>query len=119
MTLLTAGITPDVIREMMPPYHLSADLLEGAVTIQPPPPPDASACWRHARLTRLVHEISVFMPADAAQAKLAAQIVVFRETADDTLGRANAPGLTVEQVCRMRRAAGRPCPSPVQQREGT
>ncbi len=45
------------------------------------------------------------MPADAAQAKLAAQIVVFRETADDTLDRANAPGLTVEQVCRVRRAA--------------
>jgi hypothetical protein len=104
MTLLTAGITPDVIREMMPPYHLSADLLEGAVTILPPPPPDASACWRHARLSRLVREISVLMPVDAAQAKLAAQIVV-RETADDTLGRANVPGLTVEQVCRVRRAA--------------
>jgi hypothetical protein len=53
----------------------------------------------------LVREISVLMPADAAQAKLAAQIVVFRETADDTLDRANAPGLTVEQVCRVRRAA--------------
>jgi hypothetical protein len=105
MTLLAAGITQTVIQEMMPPYHLDADLLEGAVTILPPPPPDASASWRQARLTRLVREISVLMPADAAQAKLAAQIVVFRETADDTLDRANAPGLTVEQVCRVRRAA--------------
>jgi hypothetical protein len=52
-----------------------------------------------------VREISVLMPADAAQAKLAAQIVVYRETADDTLDRANVPGLTVEQVCRVRRAA--------------
>jgi hypothetical protein len=105
MTLLAAGITQTVIQEMMPPYSLDADLLAGAVTILPSPPPDASASWRHARLTRLVREISVLMPADAAQAKLAAQIVVFRETADDTLDRANVPGLTVEQVCRVRRAA--------------
>jgi hypothetical protein len=105
MTLLSAGITQTVIQEMMPPYSLDADLLAGAVTILPPPPPDASASWRQARLTRLVREISVLMPADAAQAKLAAQIVVFRETADDTLDRANVPGLTVEQVCRVRRAA--------------
>jgi hypothetical protein len=105
MTLLAAGITQTVIQEMMPPYSLDADLLAGAVTILPPPPPDASASWRHARLTRLVREISVLMPADAAQAKLAAQIVVFRETADDTLDRANVAGLTVEQVCRVRRAA--------------
>jgi hypothetical protein len=105
MTLVAAGITQTVIQEMMPPYSLDADLLAGAVTILPPPPPDTSASWRQARLTRLVREISVLMPADAAQAKLAAQIVVFRETADDTLDRANAPGLTVEQVCRVRRAA--------------
>jgi hypothetical protein len=105
MTLLAAGITQTVIQEMMPPYSLNADLLAGAVTILPPPPPDASASWRQARLTRLVREISVLMPADAAQAKLAAQIVVYRETADDTLDRANVPGLTVEQVCRVRRAA--------------
>jgi hypothetical protein len=105
MTLLAAGITQPVIQEMMPPYSLDADLLAGAVTILPPPPPDASASWRQARLTRLVREISVLMPADAAQAKLAAQIVVYRETADDTLDRANVPGLTVEQVCRVRRAA--------------
>ena len=105
MTLLAAGITQTVIQEMMPPYSLDADLLAGAVTILPPPPPDASASWRQARLTRLVREISVLMPADAAQAKLAAQIVVYRETADDTLDRANVPGLTVEQVCRVRRAA--------------
>jgi hypothetical protein len=108
MTLLAAGITQTVIQEMMPPYSLDADLLAGAVTIlppPPPPPPDASASWRQARLTRLVREISVLMPADAAQAKLAAQIVVFRETADDTLDRANVPGLSVEQVCRVRRAA--------------
>jgi len=105
MTLLAAGITQTVIQEMMPPYSLDADLLAGAVSVLPSPPLDASASWRQARLTRLVREISVLMPADAAQAKLAAQIVVFRETADDTLDRANVPGLTVEQVCRVRRAA--------------
>jgi len=105
MTLLSAGITPDVIREMMPPYHLSADLLEGAVTALPPPPPDASARWRLARLTRLVQEIGGLMPADAPQARIAAQIVVIREATDDTLARSYAPALTVEQVCRLRRTA--------------
>jgi len=105
MTLLTAGITKEVMRDIMPPYSLDADLLARAIGILPPPPPDASESWRRARLTRLVCEISVLVPADAAQAKLAAEIVVFRETADDTLDRANRPGLTVEQVCRVRRAA--------------
>ena len=89
MSLLAAGITKDVIREIMPPYSLDPDLLAGAAGILPPPPPDASASWRQARLARLVREISVMVPADAAQAKLATQIVVFRETADDTLDRAN------------------------------
>ena len=105
MSLLAAGITKDVIRDIMPPYSFDPDLLAGAVGILPPPPPDASASWRQARLRRLVREISVLVPADATQAKLAVQLVVFRETADDTLGRANLPGLTVEQVCRVRRAA--------------
>lgn len=105
MTLLTAGITKEVIREAMPPYSLDADLLARAVTVLPPPPPDASASWRQARLRRVVREISVLVPADAAQAKLATQIVVLLETADDTLDRANMPGLTTEQVCRVRRAA--------------
>src|SRR6202034_3599715 len=102
--LATPRSTREAFSDMMPPYSLAHDLLAAAVTILPLPP-DTSESWRHARLTRLVREISVLMPADAVQAKLAAQIVVFRETADDTLDRANAPGLTVEQVCRVRRAA--------------
>ncbi len=105
MTLPSNGITADVIREMMPPYHLSADLLEGAAAALPPPPPDAPTRWRLARLTRLVHEVSVLMPADAAQARLAAQIVGIGEMTDDTFSRSNAAGLTVEQVCRVRRTA--------------
>jgi hypothetical protein len=52
-----------------------------------------------------VHEIAGFMPADAVQARLAAEIVMVREMMRDTFARSNAPGLTVEQVCRVRRAA--------------
>jgi hypothetical protein len=29
MSLPSSGITADVIRDIMPPYHLSADLLDG------------------------------------------------------------------------------------------
>ena len=105
MSLASAGITPDVIREMMPPYHLSDDLLAGTCTALPPPPAGAPASWRHARLSRLVQEIAGFMPADAPQARLAAQIVVIREVTDDTFARSHAPELTVEQVCRLRRTA--------------
>jgi hypothetical protein len=103
MPLPSNGITQDVIREMMPPYHLSTGLLEGAVTALPPP--DAPARWRHARLTRLAQGIGGLMPADAAQARLAAQIVVVREATDDTFARSHALELTVEQVCRLRRTA--------------
>ena len=41
MSLPSNGITQDVIREMMPPYHLSPDLLEATLAALPPPPPDA------------------------------------------------------------------------------
>jgi hypothetical protein len=53
MTPPSSGITADVIREVMPPYHLSRDLLEATLAALPPPPPGASAAWRQARLTRL------------------------------------------------------------------
>jgi len=105
MSLPSNGITQDVIREMMPPCDLNHDLLVGMVTALPPPPPDAPPSWRQARIARLVQEIAIFMPADAGQARLAAQIVVVREAADDTFARSHAPGLTVEQVGRLRRTA--------------
>jgi len=47
----------NVIREMMPPYHLSPDLLEATFAALPPPPQDASTPWRQARITRLMQEI--------------------------------------------------------------
>jgi hypothetical protein len=105
MTLPSNGITPDVIREMMPPYHFSPDLLEATFAALPPPPPDASAAWRQARITRLMQEISTLMPADAAQARTAAQILIVRELADTIAARAYAPELTVPQMCRVGRAA--------------
>ncbi len=89
----------------MPPYHLSTDLLAGALAALAPPPATATTAWRHARLARLVQEIGGLMPADAPQARIAAQIVVIREATDDTLGRSCAPGLTVVQICRLRRTA--------------
>ena len=45
------------------------------------------------------------MPADAAQARLAAQILIVRELADTIAARAYAPELTVAQMCRVGRAA--------------
>ena len=75
MSLSSTGLTQDVIREMMPPYHLSPDLLEAMFAALPPPPPDAPATWRQARITRLMQEISTLMPANAARARLASQIV--------------------------------------------
>ena len=106
MSLPSNGITPEVIREMMPPYQLSADLLTAALAAVPAPPPGATQAWRLERATRLVQEIAGLMPADAPQARIAAVIVIVREAADDTFTWANAPGLTVEQVCRLRRTAG-------------
>ena len=103
MSLPSNGITADVIRETMPPYSLSADLLAATFAAVPAPPPDATQAWRLERATRLVQEIAGLMPADAPQARIAAEIVIVREAADDTFAWANAPGLTVEQVCRLRR----------------
>src|ERR1019366_7051701 len=90
MTPPTNGITPEVIREMMPPYHLSADLLAAAFASIPPPLPGATQAWRQERAARLVQEI-------------AAQILIVREAADDSFARVNTPGLTVDQICRLRR----------------
>ena len=105
MSLASAGITPDVIREMMPPYHLSADLLEATLDRAPPTAARRPASWRHARITRLIGEITAMLPADAAQARLAAQIVVVRELADSLTNRAYAPDVTIEQMCRLSRSS--------------
>jgi hypothetical protein len=105
MTPPTNGITAEVIREIMPPYHLSRDLLEATVLTLPPPPADAATSWREARLTRLIAEITAYLPADAAQARIAAQILTVRELADTLATRAYAPELTVAEVCRLGRAS--------------
>jgi hypothetical protein len=105
MTPPPSGITADVIREVMPPYHLSPDLLEATLAALPPPPPGASAAWRQARLTRLMQEISTLMPANAAQARTASEILIVRELANAIAARAYAPDLTVPQMCRVGRVS--------------
>jgi hypothetical protein len=105
MSLPSNGITADVIRDVMPPYHLSADLLKGTFRALPAPPADASTSWRHERIARLIGEITTLKPADASQARIAAQILIVREAMDDTFNKAYAPELTVEQLCRLRRTA--------------
>ena len=77
MTLPSNAITPQVIREMMPPYHLNLDLLQATFAALPPPPSGASTAWRRAHLARMIEELSTLMPANAAQARMATQ----RETA--------------------------------------
>jgi hypothetical protein len=105
MSLPSNGITSDVIREMMPPYHLSFDLLEGTFAALPPPPPDAPPEWRHKRITRLIGEITALKPADAGQARTAAQVLRLRELADTVIRGAHAAEVTVPQMCRLGRTA--------------
>jgi hypothetical protein len=103
MTLPTNGITPEIIRAAMPPYELSTDLLAAMLAAVPAPPQAATMAWRQERAGRLVHEVAGLMPADAPQARIAAEIVIAREAADGSIARANTPGLAVEQVCRLLR----------------
>ena len=105
MSFPSNGITPAVIREMMPPYHLDNDLLGAMFAALPPPPPDASAAWRRVRITRLLHEVSTLAPANAAQARIATEIVVTRALADTIAARAYAPDLTVLQMSRVARSS--------------
>jgi hypothetical protein len=105
MTVPSNGITAGVIRDIMPPYTLSNDLLAATFATLPAPPAAATPPWRHERATRLVGEIAGFLPADAVQARLAAEIVLAREMMRDTFARSNAPRLALNQVCRVRRVS--------------
>jgi hypothetical protein len=95
----------EIIRDTLPRYRLSADLLAAMFASIPAPLPHATTAWRQARVARLVREVAGLIPADAPQARIAAQIVIMREVTDDTFRQAGAPGLTVEQVCRLPRTA--------------
>jgi hypothetical protein len=105
MALPSNGITPEVFREMMPRFILGADLIHGILAAIPPPPARASTAWRRTRISRIIEETAAFLPADAAQGRLSAQILILRDVADDTMGRSHAPELTVDQMCRVRRTA--------------
>jgi hypothetical protein len=96
MTLPTNGITPEIIRAAMPPYELSTDLLAAMLAAVPAPPAAATMAWRQERAGRLVQEVAGLIPADAPQARIAAEIVIAREAADGSIARANTPGLAVE-----------------------
>jgi hypothetical protein len=45
MTLHTNGITAEVIRDTMPPYHLSPDLLAVMFAAVPAPLPTVAMAW--------------------------------------------------------------------------
>jgi hypothetical protein len=99
------GITPEVIRGVMPPYELSPDLLQATFAAIPRPPPDATRAWRHAHIARLTQEISTLMPANAAQARIAAQILIYRELADTVAAQAHASVADLPLLCRLARTA--------------
>jgi hypothetical protein len=99
------GITPEVIREIMPPYQLSPDLLQATLAALPRPPPDATPAWRHARIARITQEISTLMPANAAQARIAAQVLIYRELADTLATHAHASGTDFLLMSRLARTA--------------
>jgi hypothetical protein len=103
MATASNGITPEVIRDFMPPYHLSADLLAATIAALPRPPPGSTAAWREARLTRLFQEVTDLHPADAAQASLATQFLTTRVLADAYKARAHTPDLDINQMCRLGR----------------
>ncbi len=105
MSQSSNGITPEVIRQIMPPYQLSPDLLQATLAALPRPPQDATTAWRHAHIERLTQEISALMPANAAQARIAAQILISRELADSVAAQAHAPGLEIPLLCRLARTA--------------
>jgi hypothetical protein len=44
------GITPEVIRDLMPPYELSPDLLQATFAAIPRPPPAATPEWTRTKL---------------------------------------------------------------------
>jgi hypothetical protein len=99
------GIPPEVIRDFMPPYHLSHDLLAATIAALPRPPPGSTTAWRQARLTRLFQEVTDLHPADAAQASLATQFLTTRALADAYKARAHTPDLDIDQMCRLGRTA--------------
>jgi len=99
------GITPEIIRQIMPPYQLSPDLLQATLAAIPAPPPDATTAWRHARIARLTQEISALMPANAGQARIAAQVLISRELADTLVTQAHASGTDLPLLCRLARTA--------------
>ena len=99
------GITPEVIRGVMPPYQLSPDLLQATFAAIPRPPPDATAAWRHAHLARLTQEISTLMPANAAQARIASQVLIYRELGETLATQALASSTDLPLMCRLARTA--------------
>jgi hypothetical protein len=99
------GITPEVIRSVMPPYQLNPDLLQATLAALPPPPPDSTTAWRQAHIARLTQEISALMPANAAQARIAAQVLITRELADALTTQAHASNAGIPLLCRLARTA--------------
>ena len=105
MSIPSNGITPEVIRESMTPYLLSQDLLHATFAALPAPPPDATPAWRRARVTRLAAEIVAPMPANAEQARISSESLIFRELANTFAKASQTPGHTADQMCRLGRTA--------------
>src|SRR5258708_7353825 len=99
------GITPEVIRQIMPPYQLSPDLLQATLAALPAPPPDSTTAWRHAHIARLTQEISALMPANAAKARTAARVVITRDLAATLVTQAIASNADIPLLCRLARTA--------------
>ena len=99
------GITPEVIRQIMPPYQLNPDLLQATLAALPRPPQDATQAWREARVARLIQEISERMPANAAQARTVTESLIFRELATTLATLALTPDTELPMVCRLARTA--------------
>jgi hypothetical protein len=105
MSIPSNGITPEVIRGVMHPYHLSPDLVATTMAALPAPPPGSTTAWRQDRIARVVQEFAGLKPADAAQASIAAQLITTRGLAHTFTARAQASNLEFNQICRLGRIA--------------
>jgi hypothetical protein len=97
--------TPRVPQVAPPPYVLSDDLLDSVLATLPPLAEAAPPAWHLMRRARIAREIAAWQPGDAAQARLAGQIITLRCVAVHTMGLASRPGTTPEQARRVERVA--------------
>jgi hypothetical protein len=106
MSRTKAKNTLGVEQDARPEYHLGRELLDGMLTALPRPPVGAPVAWRHARLRRVINEISALGPFDdCVQAMFAGHVILHLHSAADLVRRSLAHEVPAQLANRMRRTA--------------